>query len=418
MRRSSFAYLFERFPSFVQTFVYREAAEMERQGMQPRLISIRRPEETADLAAPFDLEVLYLPEADELRAEINRLHESRKLPATVRRAITNARQETDSNRVFEAAWLGPRLRREHITHVHAHFAGMAARTAWRLRQLYRLTYSFTGHANDIFCETEYPVSNEDLVREAKFVVTETEFAREWMAKKYPRAAGKVFPVYNGIDDDFPPRRPREGTPRILSVGRLVEKKGFDDLVEACRQLRPFPVECDIVGDGPLKDTLQAQIDAALLTNTVRLLGARSQREVRELLAASHLFVLPCVPEAHGGSDNLPTAIMEAMMAGMPIVSTRIAGIPEMIQHGENGLLVAPRSPTDLAAGIKQLLADNALAERLGSRARATAMEKFSIATSARTLKHLLVCNAGVKPPRRALELDPTLPRSLFRRWFG
>lgn len=414
----SFAYLFERFPSFVQTFVYREAMEMRRQRMNPLFISIRRPDEPAEVSEKFDAEVVYLPESEPLRAQIDLLRETRKLHRAVRRALPKVRLQPDSTRLFEAAWIGPLLRRERIRHVHAHFGGMAARTAWWLR-LFGITFSFTGHANDIFCENDFPITNGDLVHDAKFVVTETDYARQWMENHYPFAAGKIARVYNGLDRDFPPREAETDVARILSVGRLVEKKGFADLIEACRLLRErgLSIECAIVGEGPLHDELQAQIDRASLGEDVRLIGPQSQREVRVLLAETHLFVLASVPEADGGSDNLPTVVMEAMMCGTPVISTRLAGIPEMIQHGENGLLVAPRNPPALAKAMEQLFRDRTLAAKLGARGRGTAINKFSIESTTRALKHLLVRRAGVKPPPEARALDETLPRSFLSRWF-
>ncbi len=416
----SFAYLFERFPSFVQTFVYREAREMLRQGMDPRLVSIRHSDDPADLAEKLDADIFHLPESDEMRAEIDSLRAAGKLPGAVHRAIPKARLEKDSNRLFEAAWLGPHLQKQGIKHVHAHFGGIAARTAWWLRELFGIGYSFTGHANDIFCENDFPISNADLVRDAKFVVTETDFARDWMRKKYPRAEKRIFRVYNGIDRDFPPHAPAAGVPRILSVGRYVEKKGFADLIEACRRVRETgrAFECQIVGEGPLQQDLQAMIDRAALGGQVRLLGPRPQSEVRQLLAAAHLFVLPCVPEAGGGSDNLPTVIIEAMMCGVPVISTRLAGIPEMIQHGESGLLIAPRTPSALAIAIEQLLRDTILAAKFSQRGHGAAVLNFSIENTTRSLKHLLVRLGGVTPPAKARALDPKLPRGLFGGLFG
>jgi len=190
----SFAYLFERFPSFVQTFVYREAVEMVRQGMNPWLVSLRRPEESDDLAEKLDVEVFHAPEEKALRTEVDERRARHELSGRAYRAIPKHRRETDSQRMFEAVWLGPLLRARGIRHVHAHFGGVAVPTAWWLRKLYGLSYSFTGHANDIFCPTDFPVSNADLVRDARFVVTETDYARRWMEEKYPWAAGKVgFP---------------------------------------------------------------------------------------------------------------------------------------------------------------------------------------------------------------------------------
>lgn len=410
----SFAYLFERFPSFVQTFVYREAVEMVRQKMEPLLVSIRRPDDPGELAEQLDVDVFYAPEEKELRAQVDAQRAARKLAWRPHKAIPRHRAEPDAQRMFEAIWLAPHLKARGVRHVHAHFGGVAARTAWWLRELFGFSYSFTGHANDIFCATDFPVTNEALVRGARFVVTETDYARRWMEEKYPHARGKVFRVFNGIAmDGFPPRQPPGPLPRIVSVGRYVEKKGFGDLIEACRLLRERGVEfeCDIIGGGPLEDALRAQIAAAQLGDRVQLLGPRSQNDVRKALAAAQVFVLACVPDSDGGSDNLPTVIMEAMATGMPVVSTRLAGVPEMITDGEEGSLTAPRDPVALAEVIEKFLRDPKFAQSCGQRGLISAAAKFSIENTTRELKYLLVRHAGVIAPPTAVAVDPEIPRS-------
>jgi glycosyltransferase involved in cell wall biosynthesis len=404
----SFAYLFERFPSFVQTFVYREAVEMARQGMEPLLVSIRRPDDPPEVAAPLAADVLCLPESQALRASI-------EIPGRVRRRLAPGDRTRDLNRIYEALWLGPQLRERGLRHVHAHFGGVAARTAWWVRELCGIGYSFTGHANDIFCETDFPVSNAQLVSDARFIITETDYARRWMAEQHPHAARKIFRVFNGIDDDFPPRQPAGVAPLVLSVGRSVEKKGFRYLIEACGFLRAqgLAFECQIVGGGPLETELQAQIDAAQLSDAVRLLGPRSQREVRALLASAQVFALACVPDAEGGSDNLPTVIMEAMRSGVPVVSTNLAGVPEMVTDGAEGFLVPPKDARALAERIGVLLRDPEQAARLGERGRESAREKFAVENTTRVLKHLLVEHAPIDPPSAAQQLDDTLRRPGF-----
>jgi colanic acid/amylovoran biosynthesis glycosyltransferase len=414
---NSFAYLFERFPSFVQTFVYREAAEMVRRGMEPWLVSIRRPDDPVDLTAEMEAEVFYLPEEKPLRAEVDAERSAGKLSWRARRAMRRRRGESDSQRIFEAIWLARRLRARGVRHVHAHFGGVAARTAWWLRRLFGFSYSFTGHANDIFCETDFPVSNADLVRDARFVVTETDHARRWMEEKHSGARGKVFRVFNGIAmDGFPPRSAPSAVPRILSVGRYVEKKGFGDLIAACGLMhaRGVGFECMIVGGGPLERELQAQIDAAGLGDVVTLLGPRPQTEVRRLLGEAQLFVLACVVEAGGGSDNLPTVIMEAMACGTPVISTRVAGVPEMVDDGATGLLAPPNDPPALAAAMEKLLREPALAASFAANARQAAAKKFPVEKTTRDLLHLLVRHGRIIPPETARSLDPTLPRAGFR----
>ena len=416
----SFAYLFERFPSFVQTFVHREAVEMVRQGMLPWLVSIRRPDDPVEVAEHIEADIFYLLEPDAMRAGIDERIAAQLVPFRVRRAVAEWRKKPDSNRVFEAAWLGPRLSGHGIRHVHAHFGGMAARTAWMLKKLYGFSYSFTGHANDIFCEGDFPVTNEMLVRDAKLVVTETDFARRWMEEKYPFARGRIVRVFNGIETGgFPPRERAGTVPRIVSVGRSVEKKGFADLIEACRILRERgrTFDCAIVGGGPLDAILATRIERANLASVVNLLGPRAQTEVRQLLAASSVFALASVPEAGGGSDNLPTVIVEAMLAGLPVVSTRVAGIPEMIADGESGYLVPPRDAPALASAIERLLADPMLASRMGERGRECATERFAIAKTTGELKHLLVRRCGIRPPAAACDFDGSLSSGWLARVF-
>lgn len=419
----SFAYLFERFPSFVQTFCYREVEEMARQHMEPLVISIRHPEDPAELLEKLDAKVLYLPEEKVLRAEVDRLRGEGGLPSAAHRAIPKHRGERDSQRLFEAVWLAPLLKEHGIRHVHAHFGGMAARTAWWLHRLYGIPYSFTGHANDIFCDTEFPISNADLVEDARLIITETDFAKTWMERKYPAARGKVERVFNGIClEGFAPRGAGFAARRILSVGRYVEKKGFTHLIEACRLLRSRgeKFECLIVGGGPLEAELQAQIVQAGLADAVQLLGPRPQEEVRQLLTTASVFVLACVPEAGGGSDNLPTVIMEAMAAGIPIISTKIAGVPEMMEDSVEGLLVEPADPAALSEAIARLLNHEELNRRMGEQGHETARSKFGIESTVRTLKLLLASRADLRIPEAARVEDPLLPEEpgFLRRFIG
>jgi glycosyltransferase involved in cell wall biosynthesis len=398
----SFAYLFERFPSFVQTFVYREAAEMIRQGMNPWLVSIRRPDDPGSLAAQMDGDIFYLPEEKSLRQEVDARRSDGKLGWRARKAIPRHRGERDSQRMFEAVWLAPELRARGIKHVHAHFGAMATRTAYWLKELFGFTYSFTGHANDIFCDTDYPLTNADLAREATFIVTETDYARRWMERRHPFTKGRVHRVFNGIDPTgFYPHQPAGSVPRIISVGRYVEKKGFDILIDACATLRDRGVEfsCDIIGGGPLQEVLERMVRDRNVENHVRILGPRSQDEVRRALAESQVFALACQPDEEGGSDNLPTVIAEAMFTGIPCISTNLAGVPEMIDDGVNGLLVPPRNAAALAEGLERLLVDREFADRIAQAGLASAKEKFSIEKSVRELRELLAKKAKVHDPK-------------------
>jgi len=429
---SSFAYLFERFPSFTQTFCTREVVEMARQKMEPAVFSIRAADELAP-ALPPEISVQYLPPEVTLVAQIKQLREGKKLPRAMRRTLGRWSAKGDKNRVYAAAWLGPILRRAGIRHVHAHFAGIAARTAFWLKKFYGISYSFTGHANDIFVETDFPVSLSDLVREARLVVTETDFAQNWLREKFPRAAKKIHRVYNGIevekfalshesrddscDNSRENFRDENEPPRIVSVGRLIEKKGFGALIDACAILQKNGVAflCHIVGSGPLENELRAQIKRLGLSEKVILEGARSESEIMDFLRSARIFALACTREKDGGMDNLPTVIMEAMACALPVVSTRLAGVPEMVIDGETGRLVAENDVAALSQMLNELLNDRKLALSFGKNGRRRAEEFFSTQNTTRALKLLLARYGRVFPPRVALETDRALFGEVARR---
>jgi len=395
---SSFAYLFERFPSFTQTFCYREVLEMRRQGVTAPLYSIRRPKDIPkDCPEELARAVRYLPEPNALAEEMKTLHLLGRYPWKVIRTLSHWGKRPDKGRVLAAAWLGKRLQQEGVRHVHAHFAGIAARTAYWIKAFYGITYSFTGHANDMFCETDFPVTLDDLVREAAFVVTVADFSRDWLVRRHPAHAAKIHRVYNGIGSDgFLQARPAVGRPHLVSVGRCIEKKGFADLIDACALLRDrgLDFECAIVGGGPLEEPLRARIAERGLQGIVSLAGPQPQEEVRRLLADATVFVLACATESDGGMDTLPTVIVEAMAAGLPVVSTRLAGVPEMVEHGVTGLLVEEKQPHLLADALETILGNPAKREQWGARGKAAVAERFAAEVTVAELRKLL--NLGGK----------------------
>lgn len=400
----SFAYLFERFPSFTQTFCVREVVGVRGLAGSVPVFSIRHsagePEQNYPAAAeenitclPEDIETALRTETVRIGTLLQRWYWLRKLA-----------REKDRRRAFEALWLGPRLLAAGITHVHAHFAGIAARTAWWLKRLYGIQFSFTAHANDIFVENKSAgVSLDDLVREAAFVVAVSDFSRDWLCRRLPAHSEKIHRIYNGIDPaEFASPSPASGRPRIISVGRYIGKKGFPDLIDACALLRDRNREfsCEIIGDGPLEEQLRVRIGALGLDDCVELAGPRPQEEVRQKLAASTVFVLACATEPDGGMDTLPTVIVEAMAAGIPVISTRLAAIPEMVEHGTTGLLVGEKSPGPLADAIGSLLDDPALAARMGAAGRRHADAKFDIRIVCKQLFDLLKIHGATttRPP--------------------
>lgn len=388
------AYLFERFPSFTQTFCYREIAELRRQGVAPAIFSARRPrdEPPQDWDPAIAAAVSYLPDDDSLVREIERALRKGQLPEAVARELKAWGRQSDFLRLYQAAWLGPRLQALGVDRLHAHFAGLAARTAYWIERFSGIPFSFTAHANDIFAPKSFAVSLGKIISATQVVITVSDFGVAYLREKFPAEAAKFHRVYNGIDRArFARATFTQEPPGIISIGRLIEKKGLGDLIEACRLLAAQGTifQAEIIGEGPLEAELQRQIAAAGLTESVKLTGPLPQPEVIRRLARSALFALPCVTEASGGMDNLPTVVMEAMAAGLPVISTPLAGVPEMVQDGATGFLIPEHNPAALAEALRKLLSDRALARALGEAGYARAVEQFAIDKTTAQLRALL-----------------------------
>jgi colanic acid/amylovoran biosynthesis glycosyltransferase len=389
-----FAYLFERFPSFGQTFCYREVAELYRQGVATPIFSIRNPknEPAQDWEAGIVKRVHYLPEEKELLDDVRRVSKKGKLGAATIAALDEWGRRTDFLRLYQAVYVGLRLQEAGISHVHAHFAGMAARTAFWIARFFPITFSFTAHANDIFAPRNFEIGVDKLVRAARVIITETEYAEEFLRHRFPECADRIHRIYNGLNlAEFGHANFSSDPPLIVAIGRLIAKKGFTNLIRACALLvdRGRPSRCEIFGEGPLESQLRGQIEELGLQERVQLPGTKPQHEIRERLAAASVFVLPSVPETDGGMDNLPTVIMEAMATGLPVVSTRIGGIPEMVVDNETGFLVQPEDAVPLADAIEKVINDCPLAQKFGQAGYERAQRLFSIEKNVRELCALI-----------------------------
>ncbi len=394
-----FAYLFERFPSFGQTFCYREVAELYRQGVAPPIFSIRNPkdEPAQDWDARIVERVHYLPAEKELLEDVQQASKKGRLTPEIIAALDEWGRRTDFLRLYQAVYVGLRLKEAGISHVHAHFAGMAARTAFWIAKFFPITFSLTAHANDIFAPRNFEIGLDKLVSAARVIITETDFSEEFLRERFPERADRIHRIYNGLDLSEFGRANFSSDPRlIVAIGRLIAKKGFTDLIRACALLveRGRPFRCEIFGEGPLESQLRGQIAELGLQELVQLPGPKPQHEVRERLASADVFVLASVPEADGGMDNLPTVIMEAMATGLPVVSTRIGGIPEMVVENETGFLVSPGDVVVLADAIEKVTSDQSLGQKFGQAGYERAQTLFSIEKNVRELCALLGANAA------------------------
>jgi colanic acid/amylovoran biosynthesis glycosyltransferase len=384
-----FGYLFERFPAFTQTFCAREVAELYRQGLAPPVFSIRHPTDERPLNVQLDsVATCYLPDTNSLKFKLR----TKFVAPQIKRLWSGSGDFRDKGRFREAVYLAPLLRQAGVSHLHVHFAGLASRCAWWLKRLFGFTYSFTGHANDIFCPKQNQrVDLVDLLHDASFVVAVSDYSAKRLIRSYPEAGKKIHRVYNGLDlSIFKQATPSINPTRLLSVGRLIEKKGFAYLIDAVALLRDrgFDFECKIVGDGPERSRLQKSIQINQLENQVWLTGPLSQPEIVDLLAQSSIFVLPAIHDRYGDSDNLPTVLIEAMASRLSLLATDVAGIPEIVQHQVNGLILPEKDPLRLAEAIEFLGSSPALLDKFGQTSRQLAEQKFSLQTTTAELMRL------------------------------
>jgi colanic acid/amylovoran biosynthesis glycosyltransferase len=306
--------------------------------------------------------------------------------------------------VPRAALIARRMEERGIRHVHAHWATHPALAAFVVRELTGIGYSFTAHAHDLYLDR--PMLGEKI-RAARFVVTISRFNRALIERVCgAAAAAKTHVVPCGVDPRlFRRRRPRApgGALRVACVAGLRDYKGHRWLLEACAVLaaRGVPFECVLVGDGPERAAVEARISFLGLSGRVRLLGNQPQDRIREVLDASDVMVLPSIVTADGMMDGIPVALMEAMAMGVPVVSTRVSGIPELVEDGRTGLLAPEKDATALADALERLFREPDLARRLAAQGREHVLRHFNLVRNVARLRRHLLAALGALPPEDA-----------------
>ncbi len=405
-------YLYSRYPVVSQTFCDMEMLELERRGYElligsvhPPLTSLRH-EHFLRLRSP----VIYAPPTPVLRLWERKIREDERWPEALieRHERQYGPAYKAELRARNASYFAELFTRRGVGHFHVHFANRAAHTALFIKQIAGIPFSITAHGQDFMSD----LGRDDLLREicaaAEFVAVETNYSRELLQQRCPEAAAKIHRVYNGLDLAHLPRPLAQERPPgpviILSIGRLVAFKGFDILLEACAELdrRNFDFRCQIVGDGPLREKLAKMIDSLGLKNRVELCGSLSQADVFARLQSCDIFALASVVDNDGASDVFPTVIMEAMACARPVVSTRLAGIPESVVDNVTGLLVPAGDWEALAVALDRLLRDSALRKRMGDAGRKRAETEFSVS---KTIEPLLELFAKCAPS------DASAPRA-------
>lgn len=410
-RQLRIGYVLRSYPRLSQTFILNEVLALEQLGLKIHIFAVTDPREpvvqarVAEVQAPVD----YLDAALKRPRPAIAVEQLRVALAWPRRYFRTARYvltrpDLDAGYAassrytcfLHAVHLAQSLRCEMrrtgrtLDHLHAHFAHDPALIALLTHMLTGISYSFTTHARDLYQISTSALA--DRIEAASAVITICAANVDYLNRVAPAQSSlKVRLIHHGADlQAFQPTPHRLGPqefPLILSASRFVEKKGYPDLLRACGRLKQagYRFRCAIYGDGPLWDELAALIKQLELEGEVKLAGARAQRELVPEFQRAAIFALTPFVTADGDRDGVPTVLIEAMACGVPVVSTAVAGIPELITHEHDGLLVEPHDVEAMASALATLLDDEHKRKRLGVAARHTVETGFDTRAGAQQI---------------------------------
>lgn len=413
-------YVLKVYPRFSETFVVTEILAREAQGEDIEIFALRHSTdprfhpELARVQAPLT----YVPrpfKATEAWEVVLRAQGAVPGFAKNLAALLPELSDADPTVVHQGIELATLITERGITHLHCHFANISAQVAEIASRLTGVPFSVTTHAKDLFHESVSHTRLERTLRHADHVVTISEYNRRFLDATFPGRTEHVHLVHNGLElGRFPYREPSPpgGRLHVVGVGRLVEKKGFDVLIEAAARAhgRGLPLRVSIAGGGELEQDLRNLARVRGVEDVVEFLGPRTQREIVELLREADVFAAPCVVGADGNADGLPTVLLEAMAIGVPVVATAVTGIPEVVRNGSSvtsptGILLEPGDVAGLAEAFATV-ADPGW-DRRGTTASARVLVEttFDSRAQAGTLRALL-------PPRLRVayvSADPGIP---------
>ncbi len=390
------AYLAPEIPALSATFVYKEMLALEKLGYKIIPLSVHAPgnpaREESLTAMKERAHYLYQKGWGALAKE--NLRWAFQSPGRYLRVLATALGDSLEtgllNRVglgliyrfFVGALVASILKKENCKHLHAHFAHVPTDIAMYASALSGIPFSFTSHANDLF---EHSWLLAKKARRARKAVTISDFNRKFLTER-GAPAEKVDVIHCGIDvESFGESAEKSvsNPVRIGSLGRLVEKKGFDVLIRSCKFLQDsgLAFQLEIAGNGPLEEELKTLTRELGLENEIRFIGPIAHDQVFGWLKDLDLFALAAKKDRNNDMDGIPVALMEAMQAGTPAISTRVSGIPELIENERTGLLVEPNQPEKFAEAILNIVRDEALRKTVVQGGREKIRAEFNLQTN-------------------------------------
>lgn len=409
-KRLKLAYLMSRFPKITETFVLYEILELARRGLEVDVFPLLR--ERQAVVHPEAMEVVerahYQPFVSPGIVAAN-MTEAIRAPSRYIATMAELLRGTWGNTNFflgalaylpKAVRFARQMRTARTTHVHAHFANHPALVALAVHRLTGIPFSFTAHGSDIHVRQQFL---EAKIAAAAFVVTISDYNKRFMVEHCGgRYGDKIHVIRCGVDPDvFQPLAEfgSQETLRMVCVASYEEVKGHRYLIAACEQLRSQGCNfvCDLVGNGPLQAEVEGSIAAAGLQDQVRMHGVLERADVAMIVRDADVAVLPSVLTRRGDREGIPVVLMEAMASGLPVVASRLSGIPELVLDGRTGWLVEPGDSASLAAALHNASQDAAARREMGAAGRQYVLEKFNLRRNTATLIDLFEQRAGRDP---------------------
>jgi glycosyltransferase involved in cell wall biosynthesis len=393
MNNLEIAYVLFRFPHLTETFIAEEIHKIQNKGVKLQLYSLLQP--VNELVHPISMELLpqvrYAPGILHPLIWGAQFHFLTKVGRKYFRLLWLLLTQPSPNFstylkrlvVFlKAVWLAKELEQTSVQLIHTHFAWLSSGASMVVSQLLDLPFTVTAHAFDIYSQKNDLLNLTTSL--ADRVITISEYNKQAILDRNKFLdSNKIEVIRCGIDLDlFLPKSEISDNQilQITSVGSLIEKKGHEYLISACAKLAAKGVDfrCVIVGEGHLRNSLQALIEELKLEDMVTLVGAQAQTWVRDRLSRTDMFVLACVVEGEGERDGIPVAMMEALATGIPVISTTVSGIPELIKHEKTGLLVPQRNVDALTDAIACMAQSDELAQFVSQEGRSVIEKEYDI----------------------------------------
>ena len=389
-------YIASLFPCWSETFILNEIIELEKNGVDITIFSLRSDLENfiQEETEPYLKKTIYgnLTKCivyGVLHIALNPIIMISLFWMVVRKKHRNLKELAKYIWcIFTGAYFAKVALSKKLSHIHAHFATYSAFTALVISRLTKIPFTFTAHAHDIFIDKTFL---KELTEEAEKVITISQYNKQYIIDYCKNGiADKIQVIHCGIkiNGDIQNHRINNNTYTIVSIGRLTKMKGFEYLIHACSHIQGrIPFKCHIIGDGPLRSELLKLITKLGLQKQVFLNGFIDNKKVKKILQDATLFTLPCIWDNIEGQDGIPLVLMEAMALGTPVIASAISGIPELIENEKTGLLVKPGDDKELAEKITRLINDKSLQERITQEARIKIENEFNIAQTTDSLFH-------------------------------